>query len=558
MIIIVFLIGCFLTYLFLKKKREIEKHNWKKGLLYYFYKNSLDFLAPFVVITFLYLLFYLVIASFTALGSTTLHSLIQFEEFLEKLKSYFSIFKLNAIEALVVLIALYLLGLLRFMTQKSKKLYKLFDKYQLIVRRVYIVLVLLCSFTFFGTQLGEPTKNISLRIKTVRDGYADLCNETREALAEEVATQVYPKVHDSFPKPYQDALELPPKIEQETNSLRSYYSSVQNEFGAKDRNTEVLIERGSLRAQSASDLEVATPEGTRKRIENFTLPDEKQISYKKIKDAKNAVNKHRSNLKSRAIEMLKMEGGKKVTCQIPKVFTGQAKKALFQQIIKDYPILEPVVDVFFRTLDKQVEIKVEQVVDRLTNSAFQNPENFEKSVAEQASIIVEHKKVEITKTDLKTAQRVTSELKNEFVKIGNARANLFRSVTPKNLSIELNSNMSVDINWSSIPEAQSYRLYWSSNMNGPYNRANSEETYGTSTTQWPDEFPTYYRVTAVKGKLESNASKLGKVELLSSQGGTRCQLCGGRSIGYCHMRGIYVCSTHNIFTSKSGTRWRCP
>ncbi|MCL5037772.1 MAG: fibronectin type III domain-containing protein [Chloroflexi bacterium] len=558
MIMIVFIIGCILSFLFLRKKREFEKYNRKKDFLYYFYQNSLDFLVPFVLITFLYLMLSLVVASIVASDSITLHSLIRFEESLEKLKSFFSIFKLNAIEALVVLVALYLLGFFRFMAQKSRKLFKLFDKYQLVVRRVYIVLVLLCSFTFFGTQLGEPTKNVSLRIKTIRDGYADLCNQAREAISEEVAIQIYPKVFGSFPKPYQDALELPTKIEQETNSLRDYYNSVRNEFGVTDRNVEVLFDRGSLRARSASDLKVEVPDGTTKRIDYFAFPNLQQINYKKIKDAKNAVSQYRSNLKSRAIEMLKIEGGKKVTCQIPKVFTGEVKKALLQQIIKDYPILEPVVDVFFKTLDKQVETKVEQAIEDVVNSAIQSPESFDKSVVEQASTIVEHKKVEITKADFKTAQRASIELRNKLARIRNARTNLFHSVAPKDLSIELNSNLSVDISWSSVPDAQSYKIYRSSDRSGSFNKANSETTEGTGIKEWPEEFPTYYRVTAVKGALESKPAKLVKAELLSSQGGTRCQICGSESIGYCHMRDIYVCSSHNIFTSKDGTDWRCP
>ena len=121
MITTVFLIGCLLTYLFLRKKRKIEENNWKTNFIYYFYKNSLDFLVPFVVITFLYLMLSLVVA--IASNYTSLHYLIRFEESLEKLKTFFTIFKLNAIEALFVLVALYLLGFLRFPSQMSKKLF---------------------------------------------------------------------------------------------------------------------------------------------------------------------------------------------------------------------------------------------------------------------------------------------------------------------------------------------------------------------------------------------------------------------------------------------------
>ncbi|MCJ7457654.1 MAG: fibronectin type III domain-containing protein [candidate division Zixibacteria bacterium] len=560
MITIFFIIGCLLTFLFLRKKREIEKYRYKKGILYFFYKNSLDFLVPFVVVTSLYLVLALVISIVVASDSATLHFLIRVEETLAKVKSFFSIFKLNAIQALIVLFALYFLGFLRFPAEKSKKLFTLFDKYQLFVRRTYIVLVLLCSFTFFGTQLGEPTKNVSLRIKTVREGYADLCKEVQDTIAEEVAIGLYPKVHDQFPQSYQDAFELPTKIEQETNDLRDYYNSVRTEFGANDRNVEAILERGSSRTKTASDLEreLKIPEDSPKRRYYLVVTDPRQINYEKIDNAKTAISKYRNRLQSRVINLLQIEGGKKITSQIPKVFTGEVKMALFRQVIKEYPILEPVVDVFFRTLDEKLETKVEQAVDRVINTTVKSPENVEKVITEETGKIVQQKDVEIPKGALENANRASKQLKNELANIEKARTSLFYSVTPKEPSIKLNSNLSVDITWSSVPEAQSYRVYWSRDISGPIDRANSVSADRTSMEDWPDEFPTYYRVTAVRGRLESKPSKLGKAELLSSQGGTRCQICGDKAAGYCTNRNIYVCSSCNYYTAKSGTYWKCP
>lgn len=502
----------------------------------------------------------MVVTSVVVLDSITLDSLFRFEKFLEELKTFFSIFKLNAIEALVVLVALYFLGFFRFPAKKSKKLFSLFDKYQLVVRRVYIVLVLLCSFTFFGTQLGEPTRNVNLRIKSVRAGYSDLCNEVHSAFWEEVSQQLYPKVHDSFPQPYKDALGLPTKIEQETNSLRDYYNSVRNEFGINDRNIEALLDRGSLLARKASDLKVELPDDAIKGLDYSSIPIPKQINYKKIEDAKNVAYQYRSNLQSQSIELLKIEGGKKVTCQIPKVFTEEAKKALFRQIVRDYPILEPIVDVFFRTIDKQIEMKVEQSIDQLVNSTIQNPESFNKSVVEQASTIVEHQKVEINNADLESAHKANIKLGNELASIKKARENLFHSITPKDISIELNSNLSVDVSWSSVPDALSYRVYWLSDKNGSVNRANSEKTNNRSIKRWldADEFPMYYSIAAVRGDWESRPSAARRVALISDEGGTRCQICGAKSIGYCHMRQIYICEKHHSFTSREGTGWICP
>ena len=87
---------------------------------------------------------------------------------------------------------------------------------------------------------------------------------------------------------------------------------------------------------------------------------------------------------------------------------------------------------------------------------------------------------------------------------------------------------------------------------------NSDETKSTSRTYWPGQFPMYYRLVLVRGEVESQPSKPCEVALLPSHGGDRCQICGKKSIGYCHNRQIYVCSAHNIYTARDGTRWRCP
>ena len=127
-------------------------------------------------------------------------------------------------------------------------------------------------------------------------------------------------------------------------------------------------------------------------------------------------------------------------------------------------------------------------------------------------------------------------------------------------NIKLNSNLSVDISWSSVPDAQSYRIYWSSNKDSSINRSNSEKTNNMSIERWleANEFPMYYRITAVKGEWESLPSKAQEVALLSDKGGTRCQICGAKAIGYCHMRDIYVCEGHHTFTSSGGQGWICP
>lgn len=558
MITVLYLIGCILTYIVFRKSQEIERYNLRKNLQYYFYKNSLDFLVPFIGVTFLFLLLSLLINIFITTDSTTLHVLIRTEENLEKLKSFFSIFKLNAVEAMLMLIVIYFLGFLRFFSQKSMKLFYLFDKYQLVIRRVYIVLVLLCSFTFFGTQLGEPTKDVSLQIKTIRDGYANLYYEIQEAISEEVAIQIYPKVHDYLPQQYLDALKLPTKIESEINSLANYYQKVSLEYGIKDNEIERIIDRGVKRTNEASDLNLEFSDNKRKSFDNEVKLAPGELNLSELNRTNHAINEFRKNLHSHPIELIQIEGRKKVICQIPKIITGEINKRLFQQIIQDYPILEPVMDVFFRTIDEKTEKKINQVIDNLFSSIMKNSDQVNQLIVEQASSIVKSEEIKITETDMANIDRESKVLNNEIKKVINARENLFESVIPKDIRTTLNPNLSVDIIWSPLPEATSYRIYWSNKETGPFTINNSIVTNSTSFEHWPDEFPAYYRIASVKNHNESKSSKISEIALYSNGGGSICEICGSKAIGYCHLRGIYVCNDHNVFTQKSGGRIRCP
>jgi hypothetical protein len=136
---------------------------------------------------------------------------------------------------------------------------------------------------------------------------------------------------------------------------------------------------------------------------------------------------------------------------------------------------------------------------------------------------------------------------------------LFREVIPEKPTCELNSNLSVDISWPSVTGAQHYLIYYSNYKNALLSKINKPDTTTNEfMSYWPDEFPVYYIITAVRGNVVSRPSDYCKVDLLSSQNGTKCQICGENAIGYCHNRSIYVCAVHNTYTSREGTNWRCP
>ena len=148
-----------------------------------------------------------------------------------------------------------------------------------------------------------------------------------------------------------------------------------------------------------------------------------------------------------------------------------------------------------------------------------------------------------------------------------AKANiqkLWTDVTPKAPTCNINSNMTVGLEWPAVPGAQSYIVYWSQQKNFSKDKKNSAPCQRTSMDhklrvgQYAAKLPMYYKISAVREGIETNLSDSCYASLLPHKGGKYCQICGSKSVGFCHLRGIYVCSGHDTFTSDNGTNWRCP
>jgi hypothetical protein len=153
-------------------------------------------------------------------------------------------------------------------------------------------------------------------------------------------------------------------------------------------------------------------------------------------------------------------------------------------------------------------------------------------------------------------------LENPFSNYGKAAEaeinRLFKELIPEKPSCTLNSNLSVCITPPQIYAAEYYLIYYSHDLNALISKISTPDTISYSKTFWPDGFPIYYRIVAVRGSVKSKPSQHCEVAPLSSHYGSRCQICGVDAIGYCSNRNIYVCSFHNKYTSREGTNWRCP
>lgn len=419
--------ACILIIIIALKKREDMETRGENGIAYLFWKNSLEFLIPFAIVMFLYIVL-LVVASRTS-DTASLGFLVRLEEILTTIKSY-AYFKLSAVTVLICFLVLYLLGFLRFSPVKRKKLYSSFDWYRKWSKRVYILLVLLCSLTLFGTQVGKPTSDLNLRIKTIREGYADVQREAEEAISQEVTRQLFDKVRDSLPQSYPQALELSKDLNAKTGALVAVYSKAQNDYRINVAEAEAIVKSYAAQRASGPVIEFKVSEetaatGTRGSAEpvepNASKPDLDKISHERIESAKTAVKLHKQNSLGR-FRILESEGGKEVILQLPKVGTSKLKRALFAPVFEVYPITEVFFDAVFDTLDDAVKSRIGKRIDEAAKAIINDPKNIQRAVNDAAAKTVSETQVKVSAPTSAKAEQARTDMGDLVAKVEGARA----------------------------------------------------------------------------------------------------------------------------------------
>ena len=416
--ILILLAVLILTLLVYRKQRSLAQEGRGKELLYYFLKSSLEFLVPLSIV----LCFYLGLLAVISIGwqDISLQSLIRLEEFLATIHSYTK-WKLSKITVLGLFVGIYVLGLLRLSLETRKKLYSGVDWIAKWSKRAYVLFVLLCSFTLLGTQLGPVTNDLQLRIKLTRDGYADLRQQTEEALSEEVAFQLHTKTHDSFPVPYQTALKRPEEVGSRATALQNHYAKAQSEYGVKSTKAATVLSTVEERrnAKLETEIRLAPEANTGKRT--VSEPEPGHITYRKVTEAKTAITDHRQKTQFRIMSFLSTVDGKKLTVQGAKVVTDLMKKGVFSSWIKTYPMAEPFIDVFVKTLDDKIKATVEQMADNATRSLLQSPETTETTIKSESSKIVSQTEIKISPEIMQKATESVSRLEAELATIESAK-----------------------------------------------------------------------------------------------------------------------------------------
>jgi len=432
MIIAAAVVGGVLTWILLGSSRQLARRGLKRTARYHLVSNSLEFLVPFTGVACLYLLIWIVVV--LAPGFATVGSLMDFEAFLGRVRSAAAVFKLSAVQAFVVLFALFALALLIARIQSVGGLFKAFDKYRLITRRVYTVAVLLCSFTFFGRELGPPTNHLKVRIATIRDGYADLCREAETIVSERAAALLYEKVLAALPPSFHEELELPRQIGGQLASLRTAYGAAQRDQQVRSVSTELLFQRYSQRAERLPDIgeELCLIQEGRSKSGDRAQGNVEAVTWPEVKHGRAAIQKYRSRKPSRPVTLLRTEGGKRLACQLPKILTEAARNQALGSLIEAYPILGPILDVFRETLDAELEVRVEDAIKRTTEVAVDAPEALDDVLDREVAKIAGSTTIEISEGTMAECQRAGEGMRVELAGVRSARAEVADTVAQVN------------------------------------------------------------------------------------------------------------------------------
>lgn len=498
---ILILAGVFvLTLLVYWKKRSLAEVGRDKQLGYYFLKSSLEFLVPLLIVLFLY--FGLLAVISIGWQDLSLQSLIRLEEKLATIHSYTK-WKLSKLTVFGLFVVIYILGLLRMPLEIRKKFYSGVERAATWSKRAYVFIVLLCSFTLLGTQLGPVSDDLKLRIKLTRDGYADLRHETEEALSEEVAFLLHTKTHDSFPVAYQTALKTPEEVGSRAAVLQAHYAKAQSDYGIKSTRAETVISTVAERRNAKIETEIRLGPEASTRRSTVSEPDPARTSYRKVTEAKAAVASHRGKTQGRFLSFLSTVDGKKLTVQGLKVATDFMKSEALSPWIKTYPIAGPLVDVLAKTLDDKLKATVERMADNATRSVLQSPQTAETAIKNESSKIVSETEIKISPEIMQKAQESARGVEAELASIESAKVEIdtgiqqARNVKIDKLITQLQSpdesvrrSAASQLSTADISEAKVKQLI--SIMR------NGNRTWVTSTYRPPGHHCTDYEYTSVR------------------------------------------------------------
>lgn len=402
----------------------IQKRKWKKyddkSLTYFFFDKCVEFFVPLAIVLVFYTVLALAIEGTAERG--TLSIIEKLENGLDKVYGYVAWLKLKPWVAVLYILGIISIDLLLSLFLKYKDLASWYKPYSLWSKRVYTVVVLLCSFSFFGNVVGEKRAHLRTRTDKIRDGYARIQEEAENLLSDSVQQKLYEKIQTSFPSEIEIKLDYLKSISEKLDDLRVSRKFAEA-MGIHDKNVAKIIEYYET-------IEKQDPGFSEKPIRyTETEPvSQQKPTHPPAEATSSSVEKSLAEIKQstrhRFVSLIKRDGTKELFCQFPKSFTNVTKSAVFKAAIEKYPLLEPIVDVFVGTFDKAIEERVKAATDKVAAAMLKNPNTVNHLVVEEVEAIVNSVTVKDSPAALEKIQRIAADIDRKFKEIDAAIENL--------------------------------------------------------------------------------------------------------------------------------------
>jgi hypothetical protein len=408
-----FFSGLVLTLLAFVGVRRLGGVGRKKSWGYFFAKNSLEFLVPFVAVSGFYFLLAYSLSYFS--NYLSLKRLVAFENVVTQVKSVVDHLNFEPLTVLLIFVLLFILGLLRVPPQGFETASSAFSRYQKITRRLYITIVLMCSLTLLGTYAGEPTNDLRIRIKTLRDGYADLVSDIESSLVEETATEILKSAKAQLPETYTNALALSLTEEDKLYELAAYYRTEQKKWHIDLPGVNAMIDsripKPKVIVFEAAGGSVADSSMSR-RLQT-RVPAAATIQNLEKLRAQIEKTPARAG-KRRLVELVGSKSGRKILCEIPRVFTHRVRNGIVRQCAARYPLLEPIVDIFVNTFDDKMQQKIENAAVRIADSGLKQPENSRQMIKEEVGKLAAPSKLSVDPGRISKAEALGLRLQSDL------------------------------------------------------------------------------------------------------------------------------------------------
>jgi hypothetical protein len=359
------------TIILIKLNSSLKKTEKNKSIGYYLVKNSLEFFVPLTIT----LIFYSGLMLFVTEGWVffSYGTLKQLESVITEIARYTKYY-LSVELVFGLYLIVFLLGFLRLPYERRNTLYQGIAGVSKWSKRIYVLFVLLCSFTILGTHLGEASKILNVKLKLIRDDYAGLQIKIENVLTQKVADELYTKTLGDLPPSYKSAIDLYQANYLKEKQLLDKYLILHNTYGINLKQANSIRLKHKKQNEILKKLEsyIITRKPSLNRPNIINYYDLEKVNYRDIAKVNSYVDNITSKSNNNRIIIFRSIDKKALSIQGAKAFSGIIKSEMFMAWIKAYPIIDPIVDILFNTLDEKLKTQIENNSRKITSRVGQD------------------------------------------------------------------------------------------------------------------------------------------------------------------------------------------